>query len=28
MDEINRMKPGMVLDLYSYRQEYDGGRMR
>ena len=22
-DEINRMTPGKVLDLYDYRQEYD-----
>lgn len=26
-EEINRMKPGMVLDLYGYRQMYDAGRM-
>lgn len=27
VEEINRMKPGMVLDLYEYRRQYDSGRM-
>ena len=26
-NEIDRMRPGEVLDLYFYRQEYDSGRM-
>ena len=26
-EEINRMKPGLVLDLFGYRQAYDSGRM-
>jgi hypothetical protein len=27
VDEINRMRPGEVLDLFYYRQLYDAGRM-
>ena len=27
IEEIKRMKPGQVLDLFAYRQEYDSGRM-
>lgn len=27
IEEINRMKPGEVLDLFAYRQQYDSGRM-
>lgn len=26
-DDIHRMRPGEVLDLYYYRQMYDSGRM-
>jgi len=25
-EEIDRMRPGEVLDLFVYRQEYDSGR--
>jgi len=24
LDEINRMKPGAVMDLFIYRRNYDG----
>jgi len=27
MEEIHRARPGMVLDLFYYRQLYDSGRM-
>ena len=26
-NEIDRMRPGEVLDLFYYRQQYDAGRM-